>query len=504
MRIPFDNLCVAASVHGLQNWIGAKAQRWVQVTPRTLALQLYWQRPGWLWISWDQEFGRVVLGPPPQSSIELSPFATELKKRLGGDRLCSVKQFGRDRILRLTFQSGQALIVEVMGRHANAILLEGERQVAAAKWLGPAQSTRPVLPGRNYERLPESGEFSPFLRRFPDAIAVAEKFFSSPLESAFQSREGIYPIALGLPEEVPVSNFGEAKGANMAAQENHRAFEQLRSALHSQLIRVSTARREAISSLRDAAESAARASEYQMLGELTLAYGFQAPAGSMQLEVLDYQGAPLFIPYDYGLTAPENAERWFRKAKRAKEGIDEVREQLARQTSDFEDVEALLATLPNVASLDELEKSRLYAEGRRWLHRSGAPQPKEDRPFAGHRIRELQGPRGFIIFYGENAEANDYLTMRMGKPNDIWMHVRGHTSAHVLIPSQNQPERVPMDVLKFGAEVSARHSSLKHSNLVPVDYTLKKYVRRPKGASKGFVTYTHEKTLHVSPVSSSR
>jgi predicted ribosome quality control (RQC) complex YloA/Tae2 family protein len=52
-------------------------------------------------------------------------------------------------------------------------------------------------------------------------------------------------------------------------------------------------------------------------------------------------------------------------------------------------------------------------------------------------------------------------------------------------------------VLEFAAEIAVRNSPLKHSSYVPVDYTLKKFVRRPKGAAVGMVNYTREKTLHV-------
>ena len=497
MRVPFDNLCVAASVLELQAWLGAKAQRWVQVSSRTIAVQIYWQKPGWLWISWDQEFGRITLGPPPTSSIDLTPFGLELKKRLDGDRLDSVTQVDRDRIVRLGFHSGMTLLVEIMGRHGNAILLEPvEKQVAAAKWVGAAQSVRPVLPSKAYEPPPTSGELSPFIKKFPDCLAAAEAVFAGGL-SPVKLSTGVYPVSLGLPEEKPLATFSEAAGEWYAAAEAQRAIEQNRTALHAQLIRIATARREAVESLNQAANHAARAAEYQMTGELILAYGFQVPAGATALEVVDYEGNPKSITIQADLSPPENAEKWFKKARRSKDGIGEVRDQLVRQSEDLIEVEKLIENLAHYDSLQEIEKAKQFAESRKWLHKAGTPVKREERPFAGHRIKELAGPQGYAVFYGENAEANDYLTMRMGKPNDIWMHVRGNVSAHVLIPTMNRPDRVPPEVLRFGAEVSARHSPLKHSSYVPVDYTLKKYVRRPRGSSKGFVTYTNEKTLHV-------
>lgn len=87
----------------------------------------------------------------------------------------------------------------------------------------------------------------------------------------------------------------------------------------------------------------------------------------------------------------------------------------------------------------------------------------------------------------------------MAKPNDWWLHVRGAPSAHVVVRTDNQPDRVPRETLEFAAMLAAKKSAAKHSSLVAVDYTLKKYVRKPRGAAPGSVLIEREKTLHVSP-----
>ena len=75
--------------------------------------------------------------------------------------------------------------------------------------------------------------------------------------------------------------------------------------------------------------------------------------------------------------------------------------------------------------------------------------------------------------------------------------MRGVTSAHVLLQTQNQPTRVQKEDLLFAAKVAVSKSASKHSSYVAVDYTLKKHVRKPKKAAPGFVTYSQEKTLHI-------
>ncbi|MBS1709806.1 MAG: hypothetical protein JSS65_13925, partial [Armatimonadetes bacterium] len=44
------------------------------------------------------------------------------------------------------------------------------------------------------------------------------------------------------------------------------------------------------------------------------------------------------------------------------------------------------------------------------------------------------------------------------------------------------------------------NSVSKHASYVAVDYTLKKYVRKPRGSAPGLAVYTQEKTLHIDKV----
>ena len=70
---------------------------------------------------------------------------------------------------------------------------------------------------------------------------------------------------------------------------------------------------------------------------------------------------------------------------------------------------------------------------------------------------------------------------------------------HVVIRTQGRPQDVPRSVLEKAALLCAQNSSQKHSRLVAVDYTLKKYVRKPRGSAPGSVDYTRETTLQVTP-----
>src|SRR5690606_14365803 len=117
----------------------------------------------------------------------------------------------------------------------------------------------------------------------------------------------------------------------------------------------------------------------------------------------------------------------------------------------------------------------------------------------GHKIKRLVSPDGFEVLVGESATANDYLVTRLAHGNDWWLHLRGGTSSHAIIKTQNAPDRVPLSTLLFAARNVVARSVAKHAGWAEVDYTLKKYVRKPRKAAPGSVLISNQKTLRVEP-----
>ncbi len=526
MKLSFDSACLAAVVHEMQDLVGARAQRIAAVTANSLTIEAYAGTSRHLWISWDAEFASISIA---RRRVELdegtNEFARELKRRLQGARLVSAEQAGFDRVIRVRWSTEEeefTLIGELMGKHANWMLVtDSGAVVAAAKWLGASKTRRPILPNRAYEPPPfeprpslltaREGDdlrgfegVSPLLAKLIEARGV-EAVVSDIAAQRWQpvvTEAGVYPLdlsALGIPGE-PAALFGEAYAEWLQNRWGTRELESRRRSLVQQLERVILAREVALRSLREVQEASTRIESTQRQGELLLAYQHQVHPGATSVELPDYDGTPLTIRLDPEKNARENAERLFSKAKRLRESAAGLGEQMDTLSRDLEDLQAVHAAVLEATDFDRLESMREVASKRRWL--MAAPvvaRHKEDRPYEGHRIRELLGPGGYRVLYGENSEANDYLTLRLGKPSDWWLHVRGAPSAHVLVLTGGHPEKVQPETLRFAAEIAVRNSPSKHSGYVPVDYTLKKYVRRMKGGKPGLVQYTHEKTLHVEP-----
>ena len=526
MRIPFDSLTLAAVVQDILPFVNGKVQRISQVDEFTVVLGIYAEgREAYLLLSSDPEFFRAhMVTKRPGNQPQPPQFCAALRSRLDQARLRSVSQRGFDRILDLVFEAPAGLCTltaELMGKHSNLILYgEDSRIVGVAKPIGTTKSVRPLMPGRVYSPPPtesrasllDAGEeqalaglegASPFLLKLIAAgtplSEIRDRVRLGRYDPVLSPDNGAYPMSVA---SLGLKEFGRSS-ISIALEQHYSVAEplyrahQLRASLLAQLRRVVLARETAISDLRQAQDNATRAGKMQIQGELILAYGPSLEEGASILATQDYEGNPIAIKLSPELSFKENAQRFFDKAKKAKSGQSMVKDQLGRLEKDLGELEGFVRKIELEERLPDLLDLQETVKGRRWVLTQTAHAKKEDRPYEGNRIRELVGPGGASVLYGENATSNDYLTLRIAKPDDYWLHIRGSASAHVVIRTNRQPERVGPELLLFAAKVAVQHSPSKHSGFVPVDYTLRKYVRKPRGASPGTALYTHEKTLHV-------
>jgi predicted ribosome quality control (RQC) complex YloA/Tae2 family protein len=498
--IPFDWFSMWAIIDELEPMLPARIQQVRQPSASTLTLELYSGEASTLLVSADPRFCRMHFIPRPLKSVEpVSGFLQTLRRHLLGATCVGLVRRQGDRWLRLNLESAEgafALVIELMGKHSNIILVgTGGRVIESIRHVSIDQSKRPVHPGSVYGLPSVLGRgASPFLARLSlPAGRVKPKPVLVP-------GYGAYPVSvasLGY-EEVPQPSLSVALDKFYSLAERNAEIDARRARLLQIADRQLAAKEHALSEVKEAERMGAEASEWQMVGELILAYGPTVPAGEAFLDVFDYEGNPRRLEVDPELGFVENAEQWFNRAKRARRRASHVNDQRTRLAAAFRDLTDFRARVVLAKTREDLDALHEEAVRRRWLSIPGVATARpEERPFEGHRIREMLGPGGITVLVGENSTSNDYLTMRVAKPNDYWLHVRGSTSAHVVIRTQNRPDRIQREHLEFAARLAVQNSGQKHAKYVPVDYTLKKYVRKPRGAPAGTVSYTHEKTLHI-------
>lgn len=550
MRIPFDSICLAAVVCESQWLVGGRVDRIDQWDETTIGLCVFLDREEWLLVSADAQYARAHLMSRRRPGVKTPPpFGAALRKHLMGSTVTFVRQRGLDRILEIGFDAGHTLIAELMGKHSNLILCDGGGMVVAcAKAVGLGKSKRPILPGRPYSPPPFEARASILTLRETGALSerAGHARDSTPLPPSSVSRsqnrggglseyEGASPFLVRLIEggvsltyvkkaivecrwspvyvhgagayPLPldaVGVTGTPRGSFCLAAEQH--FESLvvsdrlhaeKQGLASQLARVYEARRRALVEIEGALDAAARARQTQERAELILAYQATIPDGARSFEAIRYDGTTTTISLNPELSPIENANALFEKARRAKQNAASAGQRKTILVQDYQALTLAMEALASAESLEAVGDIRAQSENRRWLHYHAAPKAKEERPYAGHSIKEALSPNGWTVLYGENATSNDYLTTKVARPNDFWFHVRGVTSAHVILQTQNRPGSVQPEDLKFAARIAADKSASKHAHYVTVDYVLKKYVRKPRKSAPGAVTYSMEKTIHI-------
>ena len=250
-------------------------------------------------------------------------------------------------------------------------------------------------------------------------------------------------------------------------------------------------------------------SEIRHQAELLTAHLSRVHRGMKSVRLPEFDGSgDAEIALDPKLDPQNNAERLFRKARRLARGREESETQRAIQESEIAEADRALAALdpePPIERLRELAKeiapSVLAAQDR------GVPAPpasEEDalrRPSlpAGFNPRVYDLPGGWEVWVGRNSKQNDELTHRHASQRDLWFHARGCQGSHVVLRISSGKGEPPKDVILAAAAIAAHHSKSRNSGLVPVAYTEKRYVRKPRKAPPGTAAMMREKVVMVRP-----
>ena len=119
------------------------------------------------------------------------------------------------------------------------------------------------------------------------------------------------------------------------------------------------------------------------------------------------------------------------------------------------------------------------------------------------RLIEYALRGGYTVLVGRSDADNDYLSLRLARPDDWWFHVRGLPGSHVVLqaPPGTEPDR---DALRQAAAIAAYHSKARGAGIVPVSCTRARFVRKPRGAKPGTVEIRKETVLKVRPAEALR
>ncbi len=475
-------------------------------------------------------------------------------QQIGGDRILSLRLEGLD---ELGDPTPKTLYLEMMGRHSNLTLVDASGTIIdSIKHVNSEMSRiRTVLPGQVYHLPPQQQKLDPALI---NADQITRRFSVLPLPLAKAMQEVVAGMACVCAKEVcaqldldgtlPCSRLNwdlvstaleaffqhlPAKGSPMVlldetglvldffpfpyrtfAKERQERRDSLCQAmddfylgrdLHLRMRQRSADLQKHIKNAIDRLEKkqgillqtilqSDQAEENRIFGELLTANLHLVEKGAAHVSLPNYYDPNLtmvMIPLMNHLTPAQNAQQFYKKYRKAKVGKEHAAQQIQKAQQE-------LLLLEN--ALEDLEKCNSNAdlsEIRQLLTENGYLKPD---PAQRKRKKALQGkpyrfisPDGTEILVGKNALQNDRLTFS-AEGNALWLHAQGIPGSHVLIRSVKAPSDA---TLLLAGKLAVYFSKGRHHPAQPVDYTMRKHVKKVPAAPAGFVTYTHFQTLLI-------
>lgn len=482
-------------------------------------------------------------------------FCMMLRKHLEGAILSGVKQIDNDRIIHFSFAKRNelgdledlTLVVELMGRHSTIVLVNHETQkiLDCVKHIGPSQNSyRTLLPGATYIHPPlREDQVNPFTieqNRLFELLATADELTAKFLQQQFQglgfdtaaelafrltqnpndrlttwqafwdslshdlqptissnaNKEYFTPIVytwLGEPQRSFSSLSQLLDGFYEGKAERERVKQQA-----GELIRkIENEYKKAKSKINKLEKSlldTENAEEFRQKGELLTTFLHEIERGAKKVTLANYyeENAPITIRLREDLPPAQNAQKYFQKYSKLKNGVKIIQGQIEATKNEAIYLESVLSQLDLAGPMDiDVIREELIEEGyiRRKQQAGRRKQPKRSKP------EKYLATSGTSILVGKNNLQNDQLTLRTASKNDIWLHAKDIPGSHVIIQEPDPSQ----ETLIEAAELAAYFSKYRLSSSVPVDYVQVRHVKKPNGAKPGYVIYENQKTVYVTP-----
>ena len=520
--------------------VGGRVQKINQPFEQELVLQIRSNRKSLkLLLSAHSVFGRVQLTDTTfENPAVPNTFIMVMRKYLQGAVIEAIQQVENDRILEISVSNKNeigdsvavTLVIEIMGKHSNIILLDkaSGKIIEAIKHVGFSQNSyRTILPGSTYVAPPQTGSLNPFTvgdeklfqilqteeiepkrlqqifqglgrdtatelsgRLTADKLKTFRAFFASPTQPSLTEKS--FSALLFSDSKTQISTLSELLDTFYKDKAERDRVNQQASELIRRVENELEKNRKKLGKQEEELLATENAEEFRQKGELLTTFLHQVPNDQDQVELDNYYtGEKIIISLDKALTPNQNAQRYFKRYQKLKEAVKHLTSLIEETRTTIlylESVETALAQ----ASLTEI------AEIREELIQTGFIRRRQR-----EKIQKRQKPEKYlstdgqtIILVGRNNLQNDELTFKIAKKDELWFHAKDIPGSHVVITGNLQPSD---EVKTDAAELAAYFSKARLSNLVQVDMIETRKLNKPTGGKPGFVTYTGQKTLRVTP-----
>lgn len=538
----FDGFFLHRMVEELRTeLLNGRIQKINQPFDQELVLQIRSNRKSHrLLLSAHPVFGRIQLTESTfENPAQPSTFIMVLRKYLQGAVIESIEQIENDRIVEITVSNKNeigdhiqaTLIIEIMGKHSNILLVDksSHKILEVIKHIGFSQNSyRTLLPGATYIAPPSTEALNPFMVKDEKLFEIlqTQELTAKNLQNLFQGlgRDTATELERQLLNDKLATFrnfFGQETNPCLTDKsfscvpfssktaENFDSLSQLLDIYYKDKAERDRVKQQASELIRRVENELQKnrqklkkqekellatenAEEFRQKGELLTTFLHQVPNDQDQVILENYYtNQPITIALDKALTPNQNAQRYFKRYQKLKEAVKYLTDLIEETKATILYLESV-ETVLNQAGLDEI------AEIREELIQTGFIRRRQR-----EKIQKRQKPEQYlasdgktIIYVGRNNLQNEELTFKMARKEELWFHAKDIPGSHVVISGNLNPTD---EVKTDAAELAAYFSKGRLSNLVQVDMIEVKKLNKPTGGKPGFVTYTGQKTLRVTP-----
>ncbi|WP_223896583.1 Rqc2 family fibronectin-binding protein [Lactobacillus huangpiensis] len=504
-----------------------------------------------LLLSANAQYPRFYITEQTIANPDKAPtFVMVLRKYLEGSILQSIEQLGVDRIVNFYFSNRNelgdqvqlVLSLELMGRHSNVILYDQKngRIIDLLKRINPDENrVRLLLPKAKYELPPLISGIDGFkmtetefnkraLNSDPEKFAgqiggldrddrqelagYLEDDFSYSSFKTFMgqfNKKGAFilktpnnkrkiftylPYHLNLTKESSDPDINHALDKFYQYQSNQDWVRQKSSQIERVVKNEHKKLTKKIVKLQKQLDQAENSEGYRIRGEILNANLSQVKPGMTEIDLPNYydNNQPLKIKLDAALSPARNGQKYFTKYKKLRDSIKHVKEQIKIAQDNLNYFDTIQTAIDNAEpqDIDQINEE-LINQG----YIKKPQKPKRKKKITEKNFNKFRISSGKTVLVGKNNLQNDWLTLKKANKTDIWFHVKNIPGSHVILQSDQPTEK---DILET-AEIAAYFSKAKNSAHVQVDYVQDKRVKKPNGAKPGFVIYTGQNSIEVTP-----
>ena len=538
----FDGFFLHHMVEELQReLVNGRIQKINQPFEQELVLQIRSNRQSHrLLLSAHPVFGRIQLTQTTfENPAQPSTFIMVLRKYLQGALIESIEQVENDRIVEMTVSNKNeigdhiqaTLIIEIMGKHSNILLVDksSHKILEVIKHVGFSQNSyRTLLPGSTYIAPPSTESLNPFTIKDEKLFEIlqTQETTAKNLQSLFQglgrdtanelesilvsdklstfrnffnqetkpclTETSFSPVPFANQVGEPFTSLSDLLDTYYKDKAERDRVKQQASELIRRVENELQKNRHKLQKQEKELLATDNAEEFRQKGELLTTFLHQVPNDQDQV-ILDnyYTNQPITIALDKALTPNQNAQRYFKRYQKLKEAVKYLTDLIEETKATILYLESV-ETVLNQAGLEEI------AEIREELIQTGFIRRRQREKIQKRKKPEqyLASDGKTIIYVGRNNLQNEELTFKMARKEELWFHAKDIPGSHVVISGNLDPSD---EVKTDAAELAAYFSQGRLSNLVQVDMIEVKKLNKPTGGKPGFVTYTGQKTLRVTP-----